>query len=236
MQERGVAGSFVLGVFIAAGLIGMGYFISDTMYKIKQMERTVSVKGLAMKEVKADTAIFPIRFQNAAPTMAELNDKIKQNLLIIESFLKKFGFNKSEITISPPQFTDRLAQGYNNYNPKIRFFADSMITVYTKKVDQVVKLQRDLYKLTDKGVFARNDMYETQFIFTGLNHIKPQMIEVATKNARKAALKFAKDSNSALGKIKRASQGYFTIDNRDQNTPYIKKVRVVTNITYYLGN
>ncbi len=236
MSEKSVASSFVLGVFIAAGLIVSGYLISDTVYKIKQMERSVSVKGLALKEVKADTAIFPIRFQNSAPTMAELNDKIKQNIIIIESFLKKFGFDKSEITIASAQFTDRLAQGYNNYNPKIRFFADSMITVYSKKVDQVVKLQRDLYKLTDDGVFARNDSYETQFIFTGLNRIKPQMIEVATKNAREAALKFAKDSNSHLGKIKRATQGYFTINNRDQNTPYIKKVRVVTNVTYYLGD
>ncbi len=236
MSEKSVASSFVLGVFIAAGLIVSGYLISDTVYKIKQMERSVSVKGLALKEVKADTAIFPIRFQNSAPTMAELNDKIKQNIIIIESFLKKFGFDKSEITIASAQFTDRLAQGYNNYNPKIRFFADSMITVYSKKVDQVVKLQRDLYKLTDDGVFARNDSYETQFIFTGLNRIKPQMIEVATKNAREAALKFAKDSNSRLGKIKRATQGYFTINNRDQNTPYIKKVRVVTNVTYYLGD
>lgn len=33
------------------------------------------------------------------------------------------------------------------------------------------------------------------------------MIEEATKNARAAAIKFAKDSDSELGKIKRAYQG-----------------------------
>ncbi len=235
-EGRSVAASFVLGVLLAAGLIGLGFFVTDAMYRIKQMERSVSVKGLATKEVKADTAIFPIHFQNAAPTMKELNAKIKRDLRIIKAFLAEYGFAGTEITIAPPQFTDRLAQGYNNYNPQIRFFADSMITVYTKKVDQVVKLQRELYKLSDAGVFARNDPYETKFIFTGLNKIKPGMIEIATKNARKAALKFARDSDSTLGKIKRASQGYFTIDNRDQNTPWIKKVRVVTSVVYYLGD
>ncbi len=235
-EGRSVAASFVLGVLLAAGLIGLGFFVTDAMYRIKQMERSVSVKGLAMKEVKADTAIFPIHFQNVAPTMRELNTKIKRDLKLINAFLMEYGFDNSEITIAPPQFTDRLAQGYNNYNPKTRFFADSMITVYSRKVDQVVKLQRELYKLSDMGIFARNDPYETQFIFTGLNKIKPEMIEIATKNARKAAMKFAKDSDSRLGKIKRASQGYFTIDNRDQNTPYIKKVRVVTNVVYYLGD
>ena len=73
-----------------------------------------------------------------------------------------------------------------------------------------------------------------EFKYEGLNAIKPQMIEEATKNAREAAEKFAKDSDSRLGKIKTANQGTFTIENRDSNTPYIKKIRVVTSVTYYL--
>lgn len=60
------------------------------------------------------------------------------------------------------------------------------------------------------------------------------MIEEATKNARNAAEKFAIDSNSKLGKIKRANQGQFTISDRDPNTPYIKTIRVVTTVDYYL--
>ena len=75
-----------------------------------------------------------------------------------------------------------------------------------------------------------------EFEYEGLNEIKPGMIEEATQNAREAAKKFAKDSGSRLGKIKTANQGTFTIENRDSNTPYIKKVRVVTSVTYYLKN
>ena len=70
--------------------------------------------------------------------------------------------------------------------------------------------------------------------YTSLNSIKPKMIEEATKNARAAAEKFAKDSDSKLGKIKKAYQGQFSIDDRDANTPYIKKIRVVTTIDYSL--
>ncbi len=62
------------------------------------------------------------------------------------------------------------------------------------------------------------------------------MIEEATKNAREVAQKFAADSGSRLGKIKSANQGVFSIENRDSNTPYIKKIRVVTSVTYYLKN
>jgi hypothetical protein len=76
--------------------------------------------------------------------------------------------------------------------------------------------------------------FSTQFLFTGLNDIKPQMIEEATKNARASAEKFAADSDSELGKIRTANQGQFTISDRDANTPYIKSVRVVTTVDYYL--
>ena len=80
------------------------------------------------------------------------------------------------------------------------------------------------------GDYRYNVVYE----FTGLNSIKPGMIEEATKNARSAAEKFAKDSESELGKIKSAYQGQFSIEDRDANTPYIKRVRVVTTIDYSL--
>ena len=96
--------------------------------------------------------------------------------------------------------------------------------------------QADLIK---EGVVinaAENWENPTEFKFEGLNDLKPSMVEEATKNARETAEKFAKDSDSELGKIKRASQGSFSIENRDSNTPYIKRVRVVSSVTYYLSN
>ena len=76
--------------------------------------------------------------------------------------------------------------------------------------------------------------WRTSFQFTGLNTVKPAMIEEATKNARASAEKFAQDSGSILGKIRRANQGQFSITDRDSNTPYIKSVRVVTTVEYFL--
>ena len=81
---------------------------------------------------------------------------------------------------------------------------------------------------------AGDYQYQTVYEFTGLNKIKPAMIAEATKNAREAANKFAEDSQSKLGKIRTASQGQFTIEDRDQYTPYIKQVRVVSSIQFYL--
>jgi uncharacterized protein len=76
----------------------------------------------------------------------------------------------------------------------------------------------------------------TQYLYSKLNDVKPAMIEQATKNARQTAEKFAKDSDSKLGKIKRASQGTFSIEDRDSSTAYIKKIRVVSTVEYYLSD
>ena len=78
--------------------------------------------------------------------------------------------------------------------------------------------------------------YQTEYIFTRLNEVKPEMIEEATRKAREVAEKFASDSQSKLGKIKKASQGQFSIVERDKNNPHIKKVRVESTVQYYLSD
>lgn len=98
------------------------------------------------------------------------------------------------------------------------------------------KLMNEQAALLQKGVaiVSGDYQYNSEFLFTKLNELKPQMIEEATKNARVAAEQFAKDSDSELGKILNATQGQFSIEDRDANTPYLKKVRVVTSVTYSL--
>ena len=103
-------------------------------------------------------------------------------------------------------------------------------------MDLIRKLISSQGELLKQGVAITSGdyRYNVQYEYTGLNKIKPQMIEEATKNARQAAEKFAEDSDSKLGKIRKANQGQFSITDRDANTPYIKKVRVVTTIDYSL--
>ena len=86
------------------------------------------------------------------------------------------------------------------------------------------------------AISGQNHNNKTEFLYTRLNEIKPEMVEEATKKARQVAEKFAKDSNSRLGKIKRARQGQFSIKDRDSNTQHIKKVRVVSTLEYYLSD
>lgn len=228
--------SIVLGILLFLGLATLGYFISKAAYQVKSADRVVTVKGLAEKEVNADIAIWPISFKETGNDLISLNSAIDQKSGKIIEFLKKKGFKEEDITIAPPQLKDLEAdQYYNQKSIRYRYIAKSTITVYSKNVDLVRKSISSLDSLIKEGIALSSDYEDrSQYLYTNLNEIKPEMIEQATKNARKSAEKFAEDSGSNLGKIKRAWQGQFSIANRDSNTPYIKKVRVVSTLEYFL--
>jgi len=178
--------------------------------------------------------------QRISETDNDLNNLysvVEQKTLLVAEFLEKSGFSNDEISISAPAIIDRQAQGYMDSNKiKFRYTASSTITVYSDKVDLVKETMKSLVELGKQGIaFAgRDHETRTEFLFTKLNDIKPEMVEEATKKAREVAEKFAKDSSSGLGKIKTARQGQFSITDRDSNTPYVKKVRIVSTLEYYL--
>lgn len=237
MTTSSARSAFILGAFICAGLIGLGLVGSGGFLQAKALERTVTVKGLSEREVPADIAIWPVRFSEADNDLVGLYARIEQRNALVKSFLLEHGFDEDEISVSAPAIIDRQAQSYGDGGDvPFRYVATSTITVYTVKTDQVRAGQTRLVDLGKQGVAIAGDDYQarTQFLFTRLNDIKPEMIEEATRNAREVAGKFAADSDSALGKIKTASQGQFSIDDRDSNTPHIKKVRVVATVEYYL--
>ena len=239
MNNKRITEAIVLGAFLCLGLIVLGYLISNSIIQIKGLDRTVTVKGLSEREMPANRAIWPIKFSEADNDLSHLYSVIQQKTELIIAFLKKNGFEENEISILAPAILDRQAQGYVDPNKvKFRYTASSTITVYTTKVDSIRETMKKLVELGKQGIAIGGQDYQTrtEYLFTELNRIKPEMIEAATKKAREVAEKFAKDSDSRLGKIKRARQGQFSINNRDSNTPYIKKIRVVSTLEYYLSD
>ena len=239
MNSKRIVEAIILGAFLCAGLVILGFFISSSAVNIKSLDRSVTVKGLSEREVPANVAIWPIKFSEADNDLSHLYSVVQKKADIIIEFIKKNGFIDDDISISAIAIIDRQAQGYaDSGRIKFRYSANSTITVYSKKVDTVRNTMKKLFELGKQGIAIAGQDYQTktQFLFTNLNEIKPEMIEEATKNARKVAIKFAKDSNSKLGKIKKARQGQFSINDRDSNTPHIKKVRVVSTLEYYLSD
>jgi hypothetical protein len=241
IQKSGVMdkGRLFSGLAVMLGLIIMGSMFPKAVEKFRSYDRTVNVKGLCEKEVKADRVIWPIVYKVMANDIQSVYDQIDAGNATILAFLEAGGIRPEEITVSVPQISDKFANEYGDNDRAFRYIAKNVITVYTSDVDAVLALMGKQSELLKKGIVTGgSNQWENpvDFRYEGLNDIKPEMIEEATRNAREAANKFANDSGSRLGKIKTANQGTFTIEDRDSNTPYIKKVRVVTSVTYYLKN
>ena len=232
-------------LILAAGIALGGFFPGYYYYQAKINANSVTVKGLAEKDVRADMAIWSLQFVVTGNNLSELQNKISGQAQTIVEFLKKRGFAESEISLSPITTNDLLANPYQNANETNgrRFILTQSVEVQTQKVDEVANSLSATNDLISKGIVFTQDYNggsRASFLFTKLNDIKPQMLEEATRNAKEAALQFAKSSGSEVGKIKRASQGVFSIqprvdaDNIRESQQIDKKVRVVSTVEYWL--
>ena len=229
-------GKFLSGVAIMIGLIVLGAMLPVAVNKYSESLRTVSVRGLCEREVTADKAIWQIKYKVVGNDLIDVNAEIDTKNSTVLAFLKDGGLNADEISVAVPAVSDKYAQEYGSNDRTYRFVVTNTITVCSKQIDKVLALMSTQTELLKKGITIENEWgSQPSFYFEALNDIKPEMIEEATKNAREVAEKFAHDSGSRLGKIKTASQGVFSIEDRDSSTPSQKKVRVVTSVTYYLS-
>lgn len=226
----------VPALLIALGLMLLGIFIKNGITSISNNERVVTVRGLSELEVKANRVTWPIVSKAVGNDIVTLYDEIQKTNGAIVAFLKSNGIQDNEIMINAPEVNDMQADSYGGRDIPYRYNVTTVVVVTSSQVEKVQKLMEKQTDLMRQGIaiVAGDYRYNTQYEFSDLNKIKPDMVADATKNARAAAEKFAMDSRSTLGKIKSASQGQFSIEDRDQYTPYIKNVRVVSTIVYYL--
>lgn len=214
---------------IAVGLLALGLCIRSGFISAASKQRLVDVRGLAERTVMANEVTWPLSYTISGNDLPALYKECTEKDKIVLDFLTSNGIPTTDITADPPSVT----QPYTwDKEAKYKYSLTSTLTVLTTQVDKVRELLKGQGTLLSQGIVFTNG--NISYEYTDLNNIKPDMIAEATKNARLAAEQFAKDSNSELGKIKDASQGYFSITDESPSTPYIKNIRVVTSVTFFL--
>lgn len=227
---------------VAIGLFLAGFFPGYYYYQSKVNANFVTVKGLAELDVKADLAVWDLKYVVTGDNLQMAQQEMNRQLQVIETFLKGQGLTQDEFNEGSINTTDLLANPYRNGDiTTARYILSQTLTVRSPNVDLVEKALSRTGDLIAQGIIFDNQYGSpVSYIFTKLNDIKPQMLEEATKNAADAANEFAKASNSQVGRIRRASQGVFSILPRDQTMNAMemqqidKKVRVVSTIEYWL--
>lgn len=222
-------------ILLAIAIVAGGYFIGSGIENFKRLDHKVTVKGLSEREVPANKVTWPLIYKELGNDPSAMYELIEQKNRIVVSFLKSAGITDNEISINPPTINDRQADNYGNEIMNYRYKAKCVITVTSTNVDKVRQLMNRQSELMKQGIALVSEEYgdnNISYEFTGLTDIKPEMVQEAMQNARATAEQFAKDANTRLGGIITASQGQFSIEDRDANTPYIKKIRVVNTVEY----
>ena len=221
---------------LAVGIIVLGICIKWGIDDFANKDRTVTVKGLAEKEVAADKVTWPILTKELGDDLPALYTKINATTEKVKAFLLKNGIKEAEISVNAPVVVDLKAERYGADNHRYRYNITSTITVTSTNVKLVRGIIARQGELLKQGVAVVDGGYGSgvTYEYVSFQKMKPEMMQEAIKNAEQTARQFAENSSSELGKIMNASQGQFSIDDRDANTPYIKKVRGVITVTYSL--
>ena len=223
--------NMIQGVSIVLAALVLGIFMVCTVKTFKSYDDTVRVRGLCEKEVPADRVVLRVNFSGQDNELTDLRATMERNEQTVITLLKNAGFTNDEIKYTSAHFNDRYDSYYTN-NIRFRYSANQTINVFTDKMDVVSQLEKTIDAELLKYNIISNSY--SSYEYHGLNEIKPAMIAESLENARTAADEFAKNSHSRIGKMRTASQGYFEVEDLDENTPQVKKVRVVTTVEYYL--
>lgn len=226
----------ISALLLSIGIALAGFFISQGFVESRKPNRYVQVKGLAEKVVKSDQAILSINFRLVNNDLSSLYQTLSTTQKKIRQFLQNQGFKEQEISTNPVNVIDNQSNSYNQNVNVPRYTADSGITVATQQVDLVQESVQKTGSLVEQGIVVTSA--NAQYRFISLNEIKPDMLTLATKNAREAAESFAANAQLTVGTIRRAMQGLFSIhdagSNYDSGAAIYKKVRVVTTVEYQL--
>lgn len=219
---------------LTIGLIVGGYLLGDGLLRAKMADRSVTVRGLAEREVTADLATWTIAYSAQSTDLQSAQIDIDQDTDAITAFFKELGFQADALKPTGANVNQYSNNGIPQYTIRQR------LSLRTNDIDKAQAAVARQFDLVRRGVVLE-DGSGMSYTFTKLDEIKPEMVAEATKDARKSAEQFAEDSGTDVGGIKSATQGYFSIDSRDgdaggygvTDTPY-KKVRVVTTVNFYL--
>lgn len=237
MAENRILPAVLIGGLLGLGLVGGGWAVGQGVVNARTGERGVTVRGVAERNVKADLAVLPLKFTASGEVLSEVQARIDGDLAIVRQFLTAQGYPADAVSLGQLSVADTRSREWGSNNNGPRFILSQTVVVRTNDVDRVQKTTRALNELVRQGVVLQ-DFNGPTYVFTKLNDVRPAMIAEATASARTGAEQFAKDSRTALGPIRQATQGSFEILARDEigdeTTSLDKKVRVVTTVSYRL--
>ena len=97
---------------LSAAIVLAGYFVGNMHKTGKAFDRSVEVKGLSEREVKADLAVWPINITLAGNDLNNLRSNIESQNKAVKEFFLKQGFPETELSSGTTNISDTWAALY----------------------------------------------------------------------------------------------------------------------------
>jgi hypothetical protein len=230
---------------LAVAIVAAGALVGHGLAFFRIADRTVTVKGVAERDVKADVGLWPLSFTAASEDLVAAQTKVESDRRQTTRFLSQFGIDSTAISLQALNVTDTRSNLYGGQVPPNRYVVKMSLIVRTRDVNSLRQASQRIDELVRQGVvLAAGQEYGASgptYLFTKLNDLKPAMLGEANVSARQAAEQFARESRAKVGGIRRASQGVFEILARDrapgisEESQIEKTLRVVSTVEYMLN-
>lgn len=229
-------------LLIAASVAFAGWSLGQGVERFRMADRSVTVKGLAERDVQSDFAVWTLGFRRAGNDFAGVQRGLSEDRNRVVAFLRDQGFSDDEIQVQPLQVQDLLAREWAPQAIALRFNGSGQVLVKTPRVDVVGKAANGVDPLIQAGIqldTEQNGVSGPRYQLRGFNDLKPALLQDATRNANEQAAKFAEDAGARLGELKTANQGVIRVlddDGSDMDTGRTpgKRLRVVSTFEYSL--
>ncbi|MCQ2029353.1 SIMPL domain-containing protein [Stutzerimonas zhaodongensis] len=229
-------------LLIATSLAFAGWSVGQGVERFRMADRSVTVKGLAERDVQSDFAVWALGFRRAGNDFAGVQKGLSEDRNRVVAFLREQGFSDDEIQVQPLQVQDLLAREWAPQAIALRFNGNGQVLVKTARIEAVGKAANGVDPLIQAGIqldTEQNGFAGPRYQLRGFNDLKPALLQDATRNAYEQAAKFAEDAGARLGELKTANQGVIRVlddDGSDMDTGRTpgKRLRVVSTFEYSL--
>lgn len=225
---------------VGAGLAVAGLAVGNGLERFRLADRTVTVKGLAEKDVESDFAIWALSFRRGGNAFGEVQKALAGDRDAVLAFLKARGFQDAEVEVRPLAVQDLFAREYGGGQQALRFQGSGQVMVKSARVAEVQAAALAVDPLIQAGVqLSAEGNGGPEFQLRGFNDVKAPLLSEATRNAREQAQKFAAEAGATLGPLKVANQGVISISGadgseHDSGGSRVKRLRVVSTFVYEL--
>ncbi len=244
-----------LAFFLLGATLALGFFLGSdriaSAVALRRAQPEISVRGVATQEVRSDlglmTISYAVRGTKFELLSAAMNSRRES---LIRELLSK-GFKETDITIEALDYNiyEPAPAGAKEINPdknalgaerEFRFY--QVIRLRTLKVEELLAYSRLPTDFVDGVALGRTT---PEFRVSSLDDSKRELLEAATKDARRRADILVSGSGSKVGSLLEASQGVFEVLSRENprsggydsyDTSSINKVvRVVVTLRYEIA-